>query len=152
MVVVLLSVAAVGAAAGLWTARRRHERRREREWHGWVRGTLRAVQDAAITTYMNGRVTSMNTGAECLTGWQESDALGRPLGGVFRLVDEETRRPVVNPVLKAMYRRAVVGPSPRTLLVSKDGREHRIVDRAAPICDDRGCLCGCMLLFARSHE
>ena len=152
MVGVLLSLAAIGGAASLWTARRRHSRRRAHEWHAWVRGTLRAVRDAAITTDIDGRVMSMNIGAECLTGWREADAIGRPLCGVFRLIDEETRRPVVNPVLKAIYKQAVVGPSPRTILVSKDGSEHRILERAAPISDDRGCLCGCMLVFALARE
>jgi PAS domain S-box-containing protein len=120
---------------------------REREWQEWFRGTLRALESAVITTDPHGRITLMNAAAEKLTAWREADAIGRPIASVFRLVDEWTRGPVVNPTSKAFYRNAIVGPSTGTLLLAKDGRTQRIDERAAPLRDEQGRAFGSLLIF-----
>ena len=68
---------------------RRHRRR--------VETTLASIGDAVLTTDAGGRVASMNPVAEALTGWTQHEAEGRPLGEVFRIVDEETRNEAENP-------------------------------------------------------
>ena len=57
-----------------------------------------------ITTDAEGRVTFLNRVAEALTGWFTADAAGRPLPDVFQIVNEQTRRSVDNPALRALAR------------------------------------------------
>ncbi|HVH29864.1 MAG TPA: PAS domain S-box protein, partial [Vicinamibacterales bacterium] len=109
--------------------------------------TLRSIGDAVITTNIEGRVTYLNAVAESLTGWMQRDAVGQPLDAVFRIVNEETRRPVENPATKAMRAGVVVGLANHTVLVRKDGGECPIDDSAAPIRDENGRVSGCVLIF-----
>src|SRR6185503_9972857 len=80
-------------------ARRAQARANERR--ELLRVTLLSIGDAVITTDVEARVTSMNSVAETLTGWTLQGALGRPLDDVFRIINEETRRAVANPAVKA---------------------------------------------------
>jgi PAS domain S-box-containing protein len=130
----------IGAAA--WTARRNTRRRQN-----WLRSYVRRIDEAVIVTDGRGAITAMNGLAESMTGWTETESLGLPVGAVFRLVDVQTHRPVVNPVVKALYKGIIVGPSNDTLLVRKDGAERPVSDTAAPICDGRGRARGCALAF-----
>jgi PAS domain-containing protein len=57
------------------------------------RVTLASIGDAVITTDAIAVITSLNAVAERLTGWSDRTARGRPLGEVFRIVDEVTREP-----------------------------------------------------------
>jgi len=62
-----------------------------------------------IATDAEGRVVLMNRVAEKLTGWPLDEARGKPLVEVFRIVNEETRRAVENPVDKVRRLNTVVG-------------------------------------------
>ena len=142
-----LGIAILGGA--LQTARRRAEadadeaaRQRERS-----QITLASIGDAVLVTDAEGRVTSLNPVAEALTGWSAAEAVGQPLPSVFRIVNEETRRSVENPALRALREGAVVGLANHTLLISKDGTERPIDDSAAPIRDRDGRVVGVVLVF-----
>jgi PAS domain-containing protein len=54
-----------------------------------------SVGDAVIATDAQGRVEIMNAVAENLTGWQEREALGKPVSEVFAIINETTRQPVM---------------------------------------------------------
>ena len=112
-----------------------------------LRVTLQSIGDAVITTDTAGRVRSLNAVAESLTGWLEADAAGQPLDAVFRIVNEDTRRPVENPATKALREGTIVGLANHTILIGRDGAEHPIDDSAAPIRDARGRVSGCVLVF-----
>lgn len=133
-------VIALGAVIG---ARHVHEQERRE----WLRDTLRCIQEAVILTDARGTITAMNERATTLTGWSEAEAVGQSVTTVFRLVDAETRQPVVNPLVKALYHSEAVGPSDATVLVGRDGLEWHIRDKAAPIRDDRGRTFGGALAF-----
>ncbi len=110
------------------------------------RATLTSIGDAVMVTDTHGRVTLLNPVARALTGW-EGDAIGRPIEEVFRIVNEETRDTVENPVTKVLREGAVVGLANHTVLIGRDGHEIPIDDRAAPIHDGRGRLAGVVLVF-----
>jgi PAS domain S-box-containing protein len=112
-----------------------------------LRVTLRSIGDAVITTDVESRVTYLNAVAESLSGWTQRDAAGQPLDAVFRIINEETRRPVKNPTTKALREGVVVGLANHTLLIRKDGSEVPIDDSAAPIRDEQGQVAGCVLIF-----
>ena len=109
--------------------------------------TLTSIGDAVIVTDAEGRLTFLNAEAERLTAWKRSDAAGRPLPEVFRIVNEQTRQPVENPVEKVLRLGAVVDLANHTLLLAKDGREIPIDDSAAPIREPDGPLFGVVLVF-----
>ena len=118
----------------------------------WLRVTIRSIGDALIATDTAGRVTLMNPVAEELTGWSSHDASGTPLEQVFRIVNEETRRTVENPVTKALREGKVVELANHTLLIRKDGSERSIDDSAAPILDASGGTIGVVLVFRDISE
>src|SRR6185437_7692036 len=100
--------------------------------------TLRSIGDGVISVDLAGRVAFLNPVAERLTGWSSAEAEMRPLGEVFRIVSEETRAPVEDPVTRVLREGVVVGLGNSTVLVRKNGAETPIEDSAAFIVDDDG--------------
>jgi PAS domain S-box-containing protein len=117
------------------------------EQREWLRVTLASVGDAVITTDTQGRVTYLNGVAQCLTGWELDEAVGKPLERVFHIINEQTRQPVENPALRALREGVIVGLANHTLLVAKDGTERPIDDSAAPIRNGHGTVAGIVLIF-----
>jgi PAS domain S-box-containing protein len=118
-----------------------------REQRELLRSILSSVGDGVITTDLQGRVAFMNQVAETLTGWRNEDAVGEPLDFVFRIVNEETRREVENPALRALRSGTIVGLANHTVLIAKDGTERPIDDSAAPLFDPGGKQTGVVLIF-----
>ncbi len=109
--------------------------------------TLLSIGDGVIVTDTDGRVTSLNRIAEALTGWKQRDALDLPLEDVFRIINEETRATVENPVAKVLEHGRIVALANHTLLIARDGTERPIDDSAAPIRTADGSLLGVVLIF-----
>src|SRR5512144_1860079 len=114
--------------------------------------TLSAIGDAVLTTDPQGRVTYMNPVAESLTGWAAGEAHGQPLEEVFRIVNEETRKAVEQPIRKVIETGLVRGMANHTLLIAKDGTERPIDDSAAPVRDAAGALIGVVMVFRDISE
>ncbi len=81
------------------------------------------------------------------TGWESAEAEGQPLEKVFHIINEQTRKPVQNPVVKVLQEGHVVGLANHTALIRKDGSEIPIEDSAAPIRDGGGNIIGVVLVF-----
>jgi PAS domain S-box-containing protein len=109
--------------------------------------TLSSIGDAVIATDSQARVTFMNPVAEALTGWPQSEAIGRPLPEVFHIAHEETRKTVEDPADTVMRLGTVAGLANHTILLARNGREIPIDDCSAPIIDDRGATVGAVLVF-----
>ena len=115
--------------------------------------TLYSVGDGVIATDENGRITRMNAVAERLTGWERREALGQPIGVVFDIIDELTRRPAANPVQRVLAEGVVVGLANHTALISRNGIERPIADSGAPIRGAGGATLGAVLVFRDvTHE
>jgi PAS domain S-box-containing protein len=108
--------------------------------------TLSSIGDAVIVTNSQGQVTFLNPVAEELTGW-DTDAVGRPLTDVFRIVNERSRQTVESPVTKVLNEGVIVGLANHTLLIRRDGSEVAIDDSGAPIRDRSGAMTGVVLVF-----
>src|SRR5205807_9909706 len=93
--------------------------------------TLHSIGDAVIATDNEGRITFLNPVAEALTGWTLQEAAGKPLATVFRIINEQTRRPIEDPVARVLRDGAVVGLGNHTILIARDGAEKPIDDIAA---------------------
>ncbi len=118
-----------------------------REQREWFRVTLSSIGDAVITADTKPCVTFLNPAAESLTGWKSMDAVGKPLGEVFKIVNEQTREPAVNPIYKVLKDGVVVGLANHTALIARNGKEIAIEDSAAPILDDQGKVTGAVMVF-----
>ena len=114
--------------------------------------TLASIGDAVISTDAEGRVDFLNPVAENLVGWKTEEAARRTLEDVFHIVNEDTRRPVENPAIRALQDGVIVGLANHTVLIAKDGKERPIDDSAAPIRDAGGNVVGSVLVFRDISE
>jgi PAS domain S-box-containing protein len=118
----------------------------------WLETTLESIGDAVIATDPRGNVVFMNPIAEHLTGRRAAEALGLPCDDVFRIANESTRLPAVNPVSRVLAEGAVVGLANHTVLISADGTERPIDDSGAPIRNRDGRIVGVVLVFRDVSE
>lgn len=117
------------------------------EQHELLLVTLQSIGDAVITCDASGFVTWLNPAAEHMTGWMSADAKGKQLAQVFRIIDEETRQQVENPVKACLQRNRVTSLANRIVLVARNGSEFGINVSAAPIRPKNGGLLGMVLVF-----
>lgn len=152
---VVMAMLLVGSSMGLWFRSRRaslwkslyNSERALRLVEEQYRTTLYSIGDGVITTDAEGKVAMMNKVARDLTGWEEEEVRGRPLEEVFRILNEETRATVPNPVERVIREGHVIGVGNNTVLVSRDGTERPIAHSAAPVRDAQGRLLGVVLIF-----
>ena len=109
--------------------------------------TLASIGDAVVVTDAAGVVTFLNPVAAGLTGWPSEEAVGQPVEGVVRLINEESREPVENPVSRVFREGRVVELANHTALVARDGRVVPIEDTAAPIREADEAVSGAVLVF-----
>jgi signal transduction histidine kinase/CHASE3 domain sensor protein len=81
-----LAILAGEYTRALEIGRRQTESREQNE--RWLAATLKSIRDAVVATDRAGRVRLVNPVAQTLLGWKESEAQGRPLHEVVRIVDE----------------------------------------------------------------
>lgn len=117
------------------------------EQREFFRVTLASIGDAVITTDTEARVTYLNPVAETMTGWTLGEAVGQPLGKVFNIIHEHSRKPAPNPVEKLLRDGLVAELAHHTTLISRDGTETAIDDSAAPIRDATGHIVGAVIVF-----
>ena len=125
--------------------RRRAEELFQSEQH--LRTTLASIGDGVIACDAEGRVQMMNPVAQELTGWTESEARNLPLDQVFHIVNETTRLPVENPVVKVQRLQRIVTVGNHTTLLRKDGSELSVNDSGAPIRNATGQITGIVMVF-----
>jgi diguanylate cyclase (GGDEF)-like protein/PAS domain S-box-containing protein len=109
--------------------------------------TLASIGDGVLATDHESRIKYMNSAAENLTGWPASEALGRLLTQVFRLLEEGS-----DGGAEALVRRCLEeGESVRLLehitLERRDGRRYAIESTCAPIRHVDGRIVGTVIVF-----
>jgi PAS domain S-box-containing protein len=109
--------------------------------------TLSSIGDCVMVADNEGKITFINPVAEQVTGWKLAEAMTRPTSDVFRIVNEESREPVENPVARVMREGVIVGLADHTLLVQQNGSDIPIDYSAAPIRDASGGIQGVVLAF-----
>jgi diguanylate cyclase (GGDEF)-like protein/PAS domain S-box-containing protein len=109
--------------------------------------TLDSIGDGVISIDVAGNITYLNPVAVSMTGWSRSEAYGRPLQEVLRLIDGDSREPALNPLAMAILHNRTVGLSPHCVLIRRDGQESAIEDTAAPIHDRLGHVTGAVIVF-----
>ncbi len=109
--------------------------------------TLYSIGDAVITTDESCCIEYLNPVAERLTGWTLADVQGKSLSAVMRLVNENSRQPVANPVELCLKCGEILELADHTMLLRDDGEEIAIADSAAPIRDRAGRIIGAVMVF-----
>lgn len=108
---------------------------------------LRSMSDGVIATDAQGRINFMNPAAETLTGWQQTEALGRVATDVFQLVDEVADAPAEDPIEKVFQEQQVVYLDQFTSLITKQGTQIPIGDSASPVRGSSGEITGAVVVF-----
>lgn len=108
--------------------------------------TLSSIGDAVISTDDRGRLTFINPVGEKLTGWTLPEAAERPVGEVFRLIDE-TRGSVDDPVAEILGHEVDPATGIQYVLRARSGSDLTIDVSGAPIIDGRGEMKGAVLVF-----
>ncbi|MBP5411461.1 MAG: PAS domain-containing protein, partial [Lachnospiraceae bacterium] len=109
--------------------------------------TLRSIGDGVITTDAKGIVTLINPNAETLLGCKQADVLGKPHTDFFRIVHEQTGKPVSSPLTEALQSGEVAVGADMTDLISASGQRYHIASNAAPIHTRTGEITGAILVF-----
>jgi len=109
--------------------------------------TLRSIGDGVITTDLDGTILLINSVAETLTGWTQREAVGQPLGLVFRNFEPGTREPCDNSVAARTSSSVRLGSGRSTILVARDLTERPIEESSAPLCDQEGRTIGMVVAF-----
>jgi len=117
-----------------------------RESEEWFATTLSSIGDGVIVTDQYCRIIFMNPVARQLTKWGQ-EAYGKLIETVFDIVSEKNRKPIENPIRKALRDGQVIELTNHTILMRKDKSEIAINDSAAPIIDDQGQITGVVLVF-----
>lgn len=109
--------------------------------------TLNSIGDAVMATDAEGKVTRLNAVAEQLTGWTNSEAAGKPIDEIFRIINQKTRLPAAIPVASVLQQGIIHGLANDTVLIARDGNETPIADSCAPIRSRDGKVIGAVLVF-----
>ncbi len=109
--------------------------------------TLASIADGVIRTDSRGAIDYLNPVAQKLTGWTLAEAYGRPSDDVYRVVDQDTGKPVLDPVRHCLAEQREVVFLGNRLLARRDGMKVPIHDSAAPIRNRGGKVTGAVLVF-----
>ncbi len=109
--------------------------------------TLKSIDDAVVTIDLKGRIILFNRAAEAITGWDRSDAAGRPLAEVIILSDEKSGDPITIVPDSIDSKIAACEMSYEPVLVSKDGARKNIAFSRCPLHDRNSRMIGEVLVF-----
>ena len=108
--------------------------------------TLHSIGEAVITTDELGRIDHLNEMAERLTGWANSQAVGRSVEEVYQVVDENNPSQVLDLVSRCLSG-ASETPAESLLLLSRGGLQFTIEQTVSPIQEPSGAVIGMVVVF-----
>ncbi|TDR71601.1 ATP-binding protein [Paludibacterium purpuratum] len=133
----------------------RHNARKDREFaddslyrtreHAMV--TLQAISDAVITIDNQRMVQYLNPAAQRHLGTSEEQAIGHPLGEVFKLRYEFARRAVADPFIECLAKQQPRELEENSYLLCPDGEKLLIEGSVSPLFDRNRGLIGAVLAF-----
>ncbi|MBN2444608.1 MAG: EAL domain-containing protein [Spirochaetales bacterium] len=114
--------------------------------------TLKSIGDGVITTDTRGIITYLNPVAEELTGWQNIDAIGKPLGEVFKVVYRFSDLLVEHPIDIALNNKSGFKISGSIILKNKYLHEYEIEESISPIRNFNDSVTGVVIIIRNVSE
>lgn len=108
--------------------------------------TLVSIGEGIITVDIMYRIQFVNPVAEKLTGCTLEETKNKHLNTIFNIVNEDTRKPIKNPVEEVFETEEKVELDNHMLLISSNGKEIPAEITAAPIKDIELKVTGCVLV------
>ena len=108
--------------------------------------TLYSIGEAVIATDEWGHIEHLNEMAERLTGWNNTEAIGRSVNEVYRVVDEAQPNHVLNLVACCLSGDTLPIPE-TTILLSRSGLQCTIEQTMSPIRESGGVVIGMVVVF-----
>ena len=118
----------------------------------WMGSALVSIGMATIATDAEGRVLTMNSVAELLTGESFQESKGRHLNDVFNIVTEADRITASSGLSSVLTTGVPVSLVDFTILIHRDGTERRIDHGAAPIRNGDSRIVGGVFFFCDVSE
>lgn len=113
-----------------------------------TRVTLESIAEGVVTTDRNGNIDYVNSAAEQMIGMRSADMLGRSFSSIVSLVDEADRKPMEDPVARALGQSKRVNIGRRALLLPRTSDQEISVDlNASPIRDIAGNTVGTVVVL-----
>jgi PAS domain S-box-containing protein len=111
-----------------------------------LRATLTSIGESVVVCDVDGRIELINTAAQQLSGWTQTEAFHQELREVFPLQDGQTAQPLVAPFASASHIQETAGASASAVLM-RNGAEVYVEYSGAPIFDHSGELTGSVIVF-----
>ncbi|MBC7928629.1 MAG: response regulator [Bryobacteraceae bacterium] len=112
---------------------------------GWLVSLLGSISDGVIATDASGCIRVMNSAAAQMTGWTQSEALGKQIEAIYTL-ETLSGEPLVECQLRTALQDGVPIPKQRFALRTRQGGLLAIEDAAAPVLSD-GLVIGAVSVF-----
>jgi PAS domain S-box-containing protein len=118
-----------------------------------LESTFGAMGEGVISLDRFGAVTLLNGAAQAWTGWSASEAVGRPLGEVFRIANGAGGQEVDAPLASVLNDGALEELREGSLLASRQGGKKKpVTGSIAPIRDHRGKVAGAVVVFGAAND
>lgn len=108
---------------------------------------LESIGDSVIITDVNGNITRLNRVAEKITGWSIQEAQGLPFLDTIKLLNEDTRRPLDNPILSVLNQKTIINFPSQTIIISRDNHEYAVEGTASPIHNRENQIIGIIIVI-----
>ena len=111
--------------------------------------TLCSIGDGVITSDLNSRIVLVNKVAEELTGWSQSEAVGKSIQEIFHVINKKTGERCGNPLKLVLAANTSVNNDSFgcDILISREGSQYQIESISSPIYDNSNQLIGIVLVF-----
>ena len=123
------------------------DRERIRAQRDRERILLGSIGDGVIAIDRDWHITMWNKAASTITGFSESEALGKPFRSVVKFIRARDRKEDIAFIEDAIVMKRVSSMEDGVLLVKKDGSEISVGDSAAPIIGANGESEGAIIVF-----
>ena len=119
-----------------------------RESQQWLNGVLMSIGDGVIAVDNSGNIRFINSRAEEITGWDKTDAIGKPLFEVFKLKDEHSGELLdLSSNLPKARGKSMNESGIEALLMSNNSNPIPVEINFNPIVEQNGNLVGMVLAF-----
>ena len=113
-----------------------------------LKQVLESIGDGVIAVDRNKRVILMNKTCERLTGWDSSEAEGRDVSEILKMVHENENYYLQDPIAEALRTKMIYSLDKEIVLVSRNGERTYVEGGASPISDEGGEVVGAVMTLS----